>query len=58
MTRVAIGRNRRVVVVDVAIGAGNGRVRTRQRERHVVVVERGRDPRRRVVADIALLREA
>jgi len=58
VTRIAIHRNRRVVVVHVAIGARHGRVCTRQWERCVVVVERGRYPRGRVVANIALLWEA
>src|SRR5437016_3052468 len=58
VTRIAIHRNGRVVVVYVAIGARHGRVCTRQWERRVVVVERGRYPRGRVVANIALLWEA
>ena len=37
---VAIGRQRRVVVVRVAGGAGHGHVRAGQRERRLVVVER------------------
>ena len=57
VTRVAIHRNRRVVVVQVAIGARNRSVRTRQRERSIVVVERGIGPNRRVVAEVARLRE-
>ena len=57
VTRIAVRRNCRVIVVHVAIGAGNRRVRTRQRERRVVVVKARWDPCRRVVANVALLRE-
>ena len=45
VTRVAIARNRGVVVVHVAVCALDLHVRTHQRECRVVVVERGRLPR-------------
>ncbi len=54
------GRQRSVVVVDVTIGAlaRRDRMRSGQRKRGVVVVEGGIRPRRGVVAQLALLREA
>jgi hypothetical protein len=58
---VATGTNRwqrRVVIVDVATGAGHRGVRTSQREGRVVMVEDGVGPNRRVMAQIAGLREA
>ena len=58
VARVAIRRNRCVIVVHVTTRAGYGSVRARQWERGVVVVKRGRDPCRCVVANIARLREA
>ena len=58
VTGEAVSRNRRVVVVHVATGAGHGRVLAGQRKRGGAVIERGRNPRRRVVADLALLRES
>ncbi len=58
VTRIAIGRHGRVVVVHVAIGAGNSGVRPGQRERGVVVIEARRLPCSRVVAQIAGLRES
>lgn len=58
VARIAGRRQGGVVVIDVATGTGNGHVRTRQRECRVVVIEAGRNPRRRVMAHIALLRES
>ncbi len=55
---IAVRRQGGVVVVNVATGAGNGYMCSRQREWRVVVIEAGRNPGRRVVANIALLREA
>ena len=57
MAAVAVGRQRRVVVVYVATGAGRARVRAGQRETRVVVIERRLRPGGRVVADVALLGE-
>lgn len=58
VARIAVRGQRRVVVVHVATGAGNGCMRSRQREGCVVVIERRGNPCRRVVANIALLRES
>ena len=58
VTRVAIGRNTGVVVVDVTAGAGHAGMCACQREWCVVVIEARRNPRRGGVADFALLREA
>jgi hypothetical protein len=55
VTRVAIGGNRRVVVVHVAVGTRHAGVSAGQRKWRVVVIERCRYPSRRVVADVALL---
>ena len=57
MARVAIRRNRRVIVVHVAHGTSDGRVGVvpSQRKWRVVVIERCRIPGSRAVADIALL---
>lgn len=57
VARIAGRRQRCIVVVDVATGTGDRLVRACQRERRVVVIEAGRNPCRRVVAHIALLRE-
>ena len=58
VTGVAIGRDRCVVVVHVAICAGHRGMCARERESRVVVIERGRTPRCRGVAQVALLRES
>lgn len=58
VTRIAIAGNRGVVVVHMAVRTLDFRVRTDQGEGCVVVVERGRLPRRRAVANIALLRKS
>lgn len=57
MAAVAIGRQRRVVVIHVAAGTGHVSVRAGQREAGVVVIERRLGPRGGVVANVALLRE-
>lgn len=57
MTGVAIGGNRGVVVVHMATGAGHRDMRPGQGKCRVVVIERRRNPRRSVVAQIAGLRE-
>ena len=60
MAAYACRRQRRVVAVDMAIRAlpRRYRVGTGQRERRVVVVERRVGPHDRVMAQLALLREA
>ena len=58
VTGEAVGRNRCVVVVHVTTGAGHSGVLAGQRERGVVMVERGRNPGGRVMADVALLRKS
>lgn len=58
VTGEAASRNRGVVVVYVAIGAGHGRVLAGQRKRRVVVIKGGRNPCRRVMAYLALLRKS
>lgn len=58
VTRIAVCRNGRVVVVHVATGTGHGRVLARERERGVVVIEGRGLPCGRVMANLALLREA
>ena len=58
VTRIAIAGNRGVVVVHMAACARDAGVRAHQRESRVVVVERGRLPRGRAMADIALLRKS
>lgn len=55
---VAIGRERRVVIVHVAICAGHVHMRPRQREGCVVVIEGRGSPACRAMANVALLREA
>lgn len=57
VTRVTVGRNAGVVIVDVAHGAGHRRVRMEpgQRKRRVVVIEGSGYPCRGAVAHIALL---
>lgn len=55
---VAIGRQRRVVVVHVTVGTSYCGVRPRQREPRVVVVERSRRPRCSAMTNVALLRES
>ena len=55
---VAIRGETRVVVLHVATRARNRGVRARQRERRVVVIERRRTPRGRVVTHVALPRES
>jgi hypothetical protein len=47
VTGVAVGGHSRIVIRNVAKCAGDCRVRARERERCVVVIERGRIPRRR-----------
>ena len=58
VTRIAVRRNGRVVVVDMTHGAGHRWVGVKpgKRKCRVVVIERSRNPRRGAVADIALLR--
>jgi len=58
VTGEAVCWNRRVIVVHVATGASHCRVFSSQGKWRVVVIERRGDPRRRVVAHIALLRES
>ena len=58
MAANAGGRQRCVVIVYVATGARHSRVKPSEREGCVVVVERGRNPRCRVVAYVAGLRES
>lgn len=60
VTRVAVRRNRCVIVIYVAHRTGYGRVGVipSQGEWRVVVVEGSRNPRRRAVAYIALLWES
>lgn len=53
MAAIAIGGQRRVVVVHVAVGAGHRGMCPGQRERRVVVIERRIGPRGRAVAHIA-----
>ena len=55
VTRIAVGRERCVVVVHVATGARYGRMCSHERERRVVMVEGRGLPRRCAVADVALL---
>lgn len=57
VTGIAVRRNRSVVGVHVTTGAGDRCVLAGERERCVVVIERRRDPRCRVMAHLALLRE-
>jgi len=58
VTRIAIAWNRGVVVVHMAARARNASVRAHQWESCVVVVERGRLPRGRAVANVALQRKS
>lgn len=58
MTAVAVGGQRRVVVVHVAVGAGHRGVRPGQGEWRVVVIESRIGPRGRAVAHIARRRES
>ena len=58
VTGEAVGWNRCVVIVHVATGARHSRVLSSQGEWRVVVIKRGRNPGRGVVAHLALLREA
>lgn len=58
VTGEAIGRNRCVVIVHMATGASHCRVFPGQWEWRVVVIERRWNPRCRVVAHVALLRES
>ena len=58
VARITVRRQSGVVVVHVALGARHLRVETRQGERRGVVVETRRDPGRRVVANVTLLRES
>ena len=55
---VAIGRQSRVIAVHMTIGACYAGMSARQRKTCVVVIEGCRNPRRGVVADVALLRKA
>lgn len=55
---VAIVRQRAGVVVGVARTAGYRRMRARQWKGGLAVIERSGGPRRSVVADLALLRDA
>lgn len=55
---VAVRRQRACVVVCVTRGARDARMRAGQRKRRLAVIERRRDPRRGVVADLALLRHS
>jgi len=57
VTFVAGRRKRRVVVVRMALKARHGDVRARKRETCVVVIERGRAPAARRVANRAISRE-
>jgi len=57
VTGEAVGRDRGVVVIHVATGAGHGSVFAGQRKCSGAVIERRRNPGRRVVAHVALLRE-
>jgi len=57
VTRIAIGGNGSVVVIDVAAGTHDLDVCPNQRKDRVVVVERCRLPRRCAVANLALLRK-
>lgn len=57
MARIAVGRQRGVVVVDVAACARNRPMGTRQGEGRVVVIEGCRNPRRCAVTYLALLWE-
>ena len=57
VARIAIGRNRCVVIVDVTTRAGHAGVCARKWERRVVVIKRRRNPCRRVVAEFAGLRK-
>jgi hypothetical protein len=58
MATIAIGRQRRVVVVHVTASARHRCVRSRQREACVVVIKSCLGPGRRVVANVALLRKS
>ncbi len=57
VTRIAIGWNRRVVIVDVALRARHLGMKASQGKGRVVVIETRRNPSRRVMAHIALLWE-
>lgn len=54
---VAVRRHRLVVVIHVTACARHSCVRAGQRKRSVVVIERGWNPLRSIVANLALLRE-
>ena len=58
MAAVAVGRQRRVIVVHMATGAGHARVCAGERKAGVVVIERRLRPGGCVVANIALLRKS
>ena len=57
MARIAVGRQRGVVIVDVAACARNRHMGARQGKGGVVVIEACRNPRGCAVADLTLLRE-
>lgn len=54
---VAVRRRSRILAIDVAAGAGHGGMGAGERKTGAVVIETGRNPRRRVVAYLALLRK-
>jgi len=58
MTRVAVRRQRSVIVVDVAARTRNLEVEARQRERRAVVIEGAVGPHRRVMTQLAGGRES
>jgi len=55
VTGITVRGNVYVVIVHVALDAGHGRVRPSKGETRLTVIEGCGDPRRRVVADFALL---
>lgn len=55
VTGITVRGNVYVVIVHVALDAGHGRVRPSKGETRLTVIEGCGDPRRRVVADLALL---